>query len=85
MTLFRARNVADVAQVRALTAALQRAAAAAGRPPLLICADQEGGQLMAIDGGMPASPATWHLAPPTRPSWPSAAGRCSGASWRRWA
>lgn len=56
VTLFRARNVADVAQVRALTAALQRAAAAAGRPPLLICADQEGGQLMAIDGGMTRFP-----------------------------
>ena len=51
VTLFRALNVSDPAQVRQLTAALQRAAAASGQPPLLIGADQEGGQLMAIDGG----------------------------------
>jgi beta-N-acetylhexosaminidase len=56
VTLFRALNVAGPAQVRELTAALQRAAAAAGQPPLLIGADQEGGQLMAIDGGMTRFP-----------------------------
>lgn len=51
VTLFRALNVNDPAQVRELTAALQRAAAEGDQPPLLIGADQEGGQLMAIDGG----------------------------------
>lgn len=51
VTLFRYKNVTDAAQVRELTAALQRAAAQAGRTPLLIATDQEGGQLMAIDGG----------------------------------
>ncbi|MFN8504661.1 glycoside hydrolase family 3 protein [Kouleothrix sp.] len=56
VTLFRAKNVVDAAQVRELTAALQRAAASAGRTPLLIGADQEGGQLMAIDGGMTRFP-----------------------------
>lgn len=51
ITLFRALNVESPAQVRALTAALQRAAAASGQPPLLIAADQEGGQLMALGDG----------------------------------
>ena len=50
-TLFRALNAASPAQVRALTAALQ--AAAAGDLPLLIAADQEGGQLIAIPGTTP--------------------------------
>jgi beta-N-acetylhexosaminidase len=45
-TLFRYRNVEGAAQVRSLTGALQ---AAAGDPlPLLIAADQEGGQLLAL-------------------------------------
>lgn len=51
ITLFRADNVSSPAQVRSLTAALQAAAAAHGHPPLLIAADQEGGQLIAVDGG----------------------------------
>ena len=48
ITLFRALNVESPSQVRSLTAALREAAAQAGQPPLLIAADQEGGQLMAI-------------------------------------
>lgn len=51
VTLFRHANVASPAQVRELTAALQRAARGGG--PLLICADQEGGQLIAIGGTTP--------------------------------
>jgi beta-N-acetylhexosaminidase len=51
VTLFRHDNGAAPAELRALTAALQAAAQAGGRPPLLICADQEGGQLQAIAGG----------------------------------
>lgn len=51
LTIFRYLNVDNAAQVRALTAALQQAAAEAGQPPLLIAADQEGGQLMAIENG----------------------------------
>jgi beta-N-acetylhexosaminidase len=51
ITLFRAHNISDPAQVRQLTAALQQTAAESGHPPLLIAADQEGGQLMAVDGG----------------------------------
>jgi beta-N-acetylhexosaminidase len=46
-TLFRHHNVADPAQVRRLTDALRAAAPAASRP-LLIAADQEGGQLIAM-------------------------------------
>ncbi|HUP26807.1 MAG TPA: glycoside hydrolase family 3 protein [Chloroflexia bacterium] len=53
VTLFRSMNVQDPAQVRSLTAALQRAAAESGQPPLLVCADQEGGQLLAIAGTTP--------------------------------
>ena len=47
VTLFRQRNVQDVAQVRALTSALQAAARPDTRP-LLIAADQEGGQLIGM-------------------------------------
>ena len=47
VTLFRQHNVRSAAQVRALTAALQ-AAAPAGHRPLLIAADQEGGQLVGL-------------------------------------
>jgi beta-N-acetylhexosaminidase len=47
VTLFRQHNVASAAQVRALTDALQEAAHADGRP-LLIAADQEGGQLIGL-------------------------------------
>lgn len=50
-TIFRALNVQNPAQVRALTANLQNAAAQAGQPLLLLGADQEGGQLMAIGDG----------------------------------
>jgi beta-N-acetylhexosaminidase len=53
VTLFRALNARDPAQVRALTASLQEAGTRSGQPPLLICADQEGGQLIAIPGTTP--------------------------------
>jgi beta-N-acetylhexosaminidase len=56
VTLFRALNVKDPAQVRRLTEALQRAAAEAGQPRLIIAADQEGGQLMAVGDGPTAFP-----------------------------
>jgi beta-N-acetylhexosaminidase len=50
VTLFRHLNEGAPEQVRALTGALQAAARAAGQPPLLVCADQEGGQLVALAG-----------------------------------
>lgn len=61
VTLFRAKNVSTPAQVRALTAALQ-AARPAGTPPLVIGADQEGGQLQAIGTGATAWPGNLALA-----------------------
>lgn len=50
VTLFRHLNEGPPERVRALTAALQGAARAAGRPPLLVCVDQEGGQLLGLAG-----------------------------------
>lgn len=50
-SLFRPHNYDSPAQVRELTAALQRAARAAGQAPLLIATDQEGGQLTAMGAG----------------------------------
>lgn len=50
ITLFRSLNIDSPAQVRALTGQLQALAREAGLPPLLIAADQEGGQLMAVGG-----------------------------------
>jgi beta-N-acetylhexosaminidase len=47
-TLFRPLNVQNPAQMRALTAELQSIAAQANQPPLIIAADQEGGQLNAL-------------------------------------
>lgn len=53
IVLFRHKNVGSLAELRNLTAALQKAAAQAKQPPLLIAADQEGGQLMAIGDATP--------------------------------
>jgi beta-N-acetylhexosaminidase len=50
VTLFRLHNVVDPPQVRRLTDAIQ-AARPAGTPPLLIAADQEGGQLIGLGSG----------------------------------
>ncbi|MBC8159910.1 MAG: hypothetical protein H7Z42_01715, partial [Roseiflexaceae bacterium] len=50
VTLFRQLNGATPAAMRALTGALQAPARENGWPPLLICADQEGGQLQALEG-----------------------------------
>ena len=53
IVLFRHKNMGSLAELRNLTAAIQKAAAQAKQPPLLIAADQEGGQLMAIGDGTP--------------------------------
>jgi len=56
VTLFRHMNFSSAAQVRTLTDALQAAArhgATSAGPPLLVAADQEGGQLMALGDGTP--------------------------------
>jgi len=59
LTLFRARNVRDPAQTRALTAALQTAVAP--HRPLLIATDQEGGQLVALGDGVTQFPGNMAL------------------------
>jgi beta-N-acetylhexosaminidase len=48
VVLFRALNIRDPEQVARLTDALQSTARGGGQPPVLIAADQEGGQLMAL-------------------------------------
>lgn len=50
VTLFPAHNIVDPPQTRRLTAAIQ-AARPAGAPPLLVAADQEGGQLVGLGEG----------------------------------
>ncbi|HEX3155275.1 MAG TPA: glycoside hydrolase family 3 N-terminal domain-containing protein [Candidatus Angelobacter sp.] len=53
VVLFRHKNMGSLTELRGLTHALQRAAAEFGQPPLLIAADQEGGQLVAVDHTTP--------------------------------
>src|SRR6266404_3461866 len=53
VVLFRHKNMGNLAELRELTRALQHAAAESGQPPLLIAADQEGGQLVAVDQTTP--------------------------------
>lgn len=53
-----AGNVHDPAQVRALTSSLQAAASAGGRPPLIIAADQEGGEVRRLRWAAPVSSAS---------------------------
>jgi beta-N-acetylhexosaminidase len=48
ITLFRSHNLDNPAQIRELTASLQKLAREFGLPGLLIATDQEGGQLMAV-------------------------------------
>ena len=50
VTLFHVHNVDDPPQIRRLTAAIQEARPA-GAPPLLVAADQEGGQLVGLGEG----------------------------------
>lgn len=47
-TLFRGLNFKSLPQLGELTSSLQKMAGDLGVPPFLICADQEGGQLMAV-------------------------------------
>ena len=50
VTLFAFRNIVDPSQIRRLTDSIQQARPG-GAPPLLVAADQEGGQLNALGGG----------------------------------
>jgi beta-N-acetylhexosaminidase len=51
--LFRHKNFHTRAELRRLTAGLQAAAARAGAPPLLVAANQEGGQLITVGDSTP--------------------------------
>jgi beta-N-acetylhexosaminidase len=53
VVLFRNRNIGSLSDLRALTAALQKAATDSKQPPLIVMTDQEGGALMAIGEGTP--------------------------------
>jgi len=53
ISLFRSLNMGTSGQVRVLTDALQQLAHELNLPPLIIAADQEGGQLMAFGDGTP--------------------------------
>jgi beta-N-acetylhexosaminidase len=55
--LLLARNVTGAAQLRSLTASLQKAAASAGGPGLFVAADEEGGPVMRVKAGAPDVPA----------------------------
>jgi beta-N-acetylhexosaminidase len=73
-------NISSRAQVAAATAALQAAARAGGRPPLLIATDQEGGLVRRIPWAPPKRSAAELGA---LPSWFSGtAGRRAGAALR---
>lgn len=61
VTLYRRQNLETPTQTRSLTDALQRAARDAGQPLLLIAADQEGGQLMAVGEGATPFPGNMAL------------------------
>ena len=78
VTLFRHLNVDHPAQVRQLTAALQAAARQVGMPPLLIAADQEGGQLMAIGEGATCLPGNMALGAVGSPGMAQRAGEVLG-------
>jgi beta-N-acetylhexosaminidase len=63
LTLFRYHNIETPAQVRELAGEAQRAVADGGKPgPLLIAADQEGGQLIALGDGTTPFPGNMALA-----------------------
>ncbi len=61
ITFFRSYNVDNPRQVKALTSSLQEFAKTIGLPPLLIAADQEGGQLMAFGEGATPLPGNMAL------------------------
>jgi len=61
VTFFRSYNISSPAQVKKLISDLQEHAQTLGLPPLLIGADQEGGQLMAIGEGTTPLPGSMAL------------------------
>jgi beta-N-acetylhexosaminidase len=84
ITLFRALNVETAGQLRDLTASIQ-AAATAGRPsagPLLVAADQEGGQLLALGDVVTAFAGNMAIGATADPDLAARVGRATGLELR---
>jgi len=77
-----AKNIRSVAQVRALTADLQRLAGEAGLPPLLISVDQEGGLVNRFTDGFTVFPSAMALGATGRVEDAAAAGRITALELR---
>ena len=77
-TLFRHLNVESPAQVRALVDLLQETAVSAGHPLLLIAADQEGGQLMAMGDALTQFPGNMALGATRDPALARQVGQAMG-------
>ncbi len=78
ITLFRSLNIDNPEQLCRFNALVQEAARAAGLPPLLIAADQEGGQLMAIGNGTTLLPGNMALGATGDPDLARCAGEVLG-------
>ncbi|MCB9422308.1 MAG: glycoside hydrolase family 3 C-terminal domain-containing protein [Ardenticatenaceae bacterium] len=77
-TLFRPLNVASPGQVRELTERLQTAVSPQFQSPLLIAADQEGGQLMALGAELTQFPGNMALAAARDPELTRRVGQAIG-------
>ncbi len=77
-----AKNIRSVPQVRALTADLQRLAAAEGLPPLLITIDQEGGIVNRLVDGFTVFPSAMALGASGRVEDAATAGRITALELR---
>ena len=73
------RNVKDAGQLRALTAALQKAAASAGEPGFFVAADEEGGLVMRVKDGVPVLPAARTLGETSTPAHARSLARATAA------
>jgi beta-N-acetylhexosaminidase len=80
MTVFTFANTRDAGQIEALTASLQ--AAVPGDPPLLIAADQEGGQLVGLGKGTTAFPGAMALGAADDPALTEAVGLATAREMR---
>src|SRR3989442_13268350 len=76
------KNVRSVSQVRTLTADLQRLAADAGLPPLLITIDQEGGLVNRLIDGFTVFPSAMALGASGRAADAATAGRITSVELR---
>ncbi len=72
-------NFASLGQFQALTRSLHEAAAEGGQLPPIVAIDQEGGQLMAVEGGATELPGNMALGASRSPKLAREAGRILGA------